>query len=145
MMFIHQSPSSMPISKILLAFLLTALVFFAIDLVWLGLIAKNFYARNMGDLMADKVKWPAALLFYAIYIAGILIFVVFPAVDKGSLVQALYMGAFLGLLCYATYDLTSYALIKGFPLNVVVVDLIWGTFLTGAVSAASFFIVRWLS
>ncbi len=135
----------MPIPKILLAFLLTAVVFFAIDLIWLGLIAKNFYARNMGDLMADKVKWPAAFLFYAIYIAGILLFVVFPAADKGSLVQALYMGALLGLLCYATYDLTSYALIKGFPLNVVVVDLIWGTFLTGAVSTASFLIVRWLS
>ena len=135
----------MPIPKILLAFLLTAVVFFAIDLIWLGLIAKNFYARNMGDLMAEKVRWPAAFLFYAIYIAGILLFVVFPAADKGSLVQALYMGALLGLLCYATYDLTSYALIKGFPLKVVVVDMIWGTFLTGTVSTASFVIVRWLS
>jgi uncharacterized membrane protein len=135
----------MPIPKILLAFLLTTLVFFAIDLVWLGLVAKGFYARNMGDLLADKVKWPAALLFYAIYIAGIMLFVVFPAVEKGSFVQAIYMGALLGLLCYATYDLTSYALIKGFPLNVVVVDLIWGMVLTGGVSAASFAIVRWLS
>lgn len=135
----------MTIPKILLGFALTMVVFFAIDLLWLGLIAKGFYARNMGALLADKVKWPAALLFYAIYIAGIMLFVVFPAVEKESLVRAIYMGALLGLLCYATYDLTSYALIKGFPLNVVVVDLIWGAFLTSAVSTASFLIIRWLS
>jgi uncharacterized membrane protein len=135
----------MPISKILIGFVLTMLVFFAIDLVWLGLVAKNFYARNMGEMLAPKVKWAAALIFYAIYIAGILAFVVFPAIEQESLARAAYMGAFLGLLCYATYDLTSYALIKNFPLNVVIVDLVWGTVLTTAVSSASFFIFRWLN
>lgn len=135
----------MPFFKIVIGFLLTAVVFFAIDLVWLGLIAKNFYSKNMGELMSDKVKWPAALLFYGIYIIGVLAFVVFPSLEKESLVRAIYMGALLGLLCYATYDLTSYALIKGFPLKVVVVDLIWGTVLTASVSTASFLIMRWLS
>lgn len=134
----------MPILKIFLAFFLTALVFFAIDLVWLGLVAKDFYARHMGGLLADKVKWPAALLFYCIYIAGTLLFVVYPAVGKDSWLQALYMGALLGLLCYATYDLTSYALIKDFSLKVVIVDLIWGMSLTAMVSTAGFFIARWL-
>ncbi len=104
----------MLILKIFLAFLLTSLVFFAIDLVWLGLIAKDFYAKNMGGLLSEKVKWPAALLFYCIYIAGTLLFVVYPAVGKDAWLQAMYMGAALGFLCYATYDLTSYALIKDF-------------------------------
>ena len=134
----------MLILKIFLAFLLTSLVFFAIDLVWLGLIAKDFYAKNMGGLLSEKVKWPAAILFYCIYIAGTLLFVVYPAVGKDAWLHAMYMGAALGFLCYATYDLTSYALIKDFPLKVVVVDLIWGTVLTAMVSTAGFFIVRWL-
>jgi uncharacterized membrane protein len=134
----------MLILKIFLAFLLTSLVFFAIDLVWLGLIAKDFYAKNMGGLLSEKVKWPAALLFYCIYIVGTLLFVVYPAVGKDAWLHAMYMGAALGFLCYATYDLTSYALIKDFPLKVVVVDLIWGTVLTAMVSTAGFFIVRWL-
>lgn len=135
----------MPITKILLAFLLTMVVFFAIDLVWLGLVAKNFYARQMGGLLAEKVKWPAAILFYCIYIVGILAFVAFPALQQGSFLQAVLMGGLLGLLCYATYDLTSYALIKDFPLKVVVVDLIWGVVLTATVSTASYGILRWLS
>lgn len=135
----------MPIPKILLSFFLTMAVFFAIDLVWIGVVAKDFYGKHMGDLLADKVKWPAAILFYVIYIIGILTFVVFPAVEKGSLMHAVGMGALLGLLCYATYDLTSYALIKGFPSTVVVVDMIWGTVLTTLVSLGGFLIVRWLA
>lgn len=134
----------MPLFKILLGFVLTMAVFFAIDLTWLGLVAKDFYARNMGNLMADKIKWPAAMLFYTIYIVGILAFVSFPAHEKQSFLHAVVMGGLLGLVCYATFDLTAYALLKDFPLKVVVVDLIWGVVLTAAVSSASYFILGWL-
>jgi uncharacterized membrane protein len=112
--------------------------------LWLGLIAKNFYARQMGGLMAEQVNWPAAIIFYLIYIAGILLFVVFPSLEKESLFQAALYGALFGLVCYATYDLTNLATMKGFPIKMVVVDLIWGIVLTGSVSVAGFFIARFI-
>lgn len=94
--------------------------------------------------MADKVKWPAALLFYAIYIVGILAFVAFPSLEKQSFLYALGMGALLGFVCYATFDLTCYALLKDFPLKVVTVDMAWGTALTASVSSLSYLILTWI-
>jgi uncharacterized membrane protein len=84
--------------------------------------------------------WLAALIFYLIFIAGLLIFGVLPAIEKGSLTHALIYGGLFGFFCYATFDLTSYALIRDFPLKVVIVDLLWGTALSATVAAASFFI-----
>lgn len=123
---------------------LMAGVFFAIDLIWLGLVARGFYREHLGSLFRPDVVWPAALLFYAIYIAGILVFAVIPALDSGSVLRALTLGAFLGLFAYATFDLTSFALIRDFPLVVVVVDLAWGTVLTASVSLAGFWIGQWM-
>lgn len=122
----------------------TAVVFFAIDLVWIGVVAQSFYDRQMGFLLAEDVRWGAALLFYGIYIAGILVFAVLPGLDAGSFSRTLTLGAFLGFFAYATFDLTSLALLKGFPATVVVVDMIWGTVLTGSVASASYGIGRWL-
>ena len=122
----------------------TAVVFFAIDLVWIGVVAQSFYDRHIGFLLADDVRWGAALLFYGIYIAGILVFAVMPGLDAGSFARTLTLGAFLGFFAYATFDLTSLALFKGFPTTVVVVDMIWGTVLTASVASASFGIGRWL-
>jgi uncharacterized membrane protein len=123
---------------------LTAAVFFAIDLVWLGVVAQAFYAREIGFLLRDRPLWPAALLFYAVYIAGILVFAVLPALEAGSGRRALALGAFLGFVAYATFDLTCLALFRGFPVRVVVVDLIWGTVLTASVALAGFTVGRWL-
>ncbi len=123
---------------------LTALVFFAIDLVWLGVVAVDFYQRHMGHLLRADVLWGAALLFYAVYIAGILVFAVLPGLTAESLARTVALGAFLGFFAYATFDLTSLALIEGFPLRVVVVDLAWGTVLTATVASASFGLGRWL-
>jgi len=116
-------------------YLITIPVFFAIDMVWLAVISKGFYKEHLGYVMAESVKWPAALLFYLLYIAGIVLFAVMPAVEKQSLLRALLMGAALGLVSYATYDLTNYATIRDWPLVVVIVDLIWGTVLSAGVSA----------
>ena len=113
-------------------------IFFAIDMVWLGVAAKNFYAKNVGFLMKANVNWAAAILFYLLFIAGLVVFVVAPAIDKGSWVRALFFGALFGLITYATYDLTNLATLKDWPLVVTVVDLIWGTTLAASVSVATY-------
>lgn len=123
---------------------LTALVFFAIDLVWLGVVASGFYQRHLGHLMANQVRWAPALLFYLLFILGILVFAVLPGLSAASLQRAVALGAFLGLFAYATFDLTCAALFEGFPNVVVVVDMIWGTVLSAGVSAAGYGIGRWL-
>lgn len=130
--------------RLLGLYALTAVVFFAIDLVWLGVVAVNFYQRQMGDLMRPDPQWGAALAFYALYIAGILVFAVLPGVEADSLGRTVALGAFFGLVAYATFDLTSLALVRDFPPTMVVVDLIWGTVLTGSVAAAGWGIARWL-
>ena len=130
----------MPFAKAALLYALTVPVFFAVDMVWLGLIAKPFYARHIGHLMAAKVRWTPALLFYFLYIAGILFFAVLPAVERGSLGRAVLAGALLGLLAYATYDLTNLATLRDWPLLVTVIDLVWGMVLTGGVAALSYLI-----
>lgn len=123
---------------------LTALVFFAIDLVWLGVVAPGFYQRHLGHLLRPDVMWAPAVLFYLLYISGLLVFAVLPGLEVGSLVRTLALGAFFGLVAYATFDLTCMALMRDFPLVVVAVDLVWGTVLTASVSAAGFGIGRWL-
>jgi len=123
---------------------LTALVFFAIDLVWLGVVAQGFYQKHLGHLLRPDVVWPAALVFYLMYLAGVLVFAVLPGLEAGSLPRTLALGAFFGLVAYATFDLTCMALFRDFPLVVVVVDLVWGTVLTGTVATASFALGRWL-
>jgi uncharacterized membrane protein len=132
----------MSLKNILFMYLLTLVVFFLIDMVWLGLVAKNFYRRYLGDMLSPKVNWPAAILFYLLFIAGLLLFVIEPA--QGRALQALWKGAFFGLIAYATYDLTNLATLKNWPLMVTVVDLVWGTVLGAAVSFFSVTLGRWL-
>jgi uncharacterized membrane protein len=134
----------MAIFKIIISYLLTTVVFFAIDMVWLGLIAKNLYSKYLGTLLSSEVKWAAAIIFYLLFIVGIQVFVVYPSVEKQSLIRVILLGALFGLITYATYDLTNYATMKGFPLNIVFIDLAWGTILTTLVSIAGYFIVKWV-
>ena len=120
----------------------TGAVLFALDLVWLGVVAKDFYRRYLPTLLRTDVRWGPGLLFYALYVAAIIVFVVQPAIERQSLGRAVALGAFFGLTAYATYDLTSLALIRDFPTLVAVVDIVWGTVLTAAVSAAGYTIGR---
>lgn len=117
-------------------------VFIAIDMVWLGLVAKNFYSKHLGSLMAKEVNWPAALIFYLLFIAGLVFFVITPSLEKRSWSQALLTGMFFGLITYATYDLTNLATLKNWPVIVTVVDLLWGMVLSGTVSVVSFFVAK---
>jgi uncharacterized membrane protein len=124
-----------------LKFYLIALpVFLAIDMVWLTLVAKNFYAKQIGFLMAKNPNLLAAFIFYLIFIAGLIVFVIIPSLDKKMWTQALFTGAFFGLVTYATYDLTNLATVKDWPLAVTIVDLVWGMFLSASVSVITYFI-----
>jgi uncharacterized membrane protein len=130
--------------KVIYLYLLTIPVFFAIDIIWLGLIARRFYRNNLGHLLRTNVNWAAAIIFYLLYILGILIFAVMPALENNSLFQAMILGGLFGFFAYATYDLTNLATLKNWPVKVVVVDMVWGVVLTSSVSSASFFIGQWL-
>lgn len=123
---------------------LTVPVFFIIDLVWLGVVAKGFYQKNLKYILSPDVNWTAAIIFYLMYIAGILIFAVLPGVAKDSVRHAALWGALFGFFTYATYDLTNLALLKDWPLNIVVVDILWGVVLCTVVATLSFYIAKWL-
>jgi uncharacterized membrane protein len=120
-------------------------IFFVIDMVWLGLIAKNFYKQQIGHLLKSDVQWIPAILFYLLFVAGLVVFVIAPAVEKKSWSEALLRGAFFGLVTYATYDLTNLALAKDWPLLVTVVDLLWGTALGATVATLTYFIAQKIS
>jgi uncharacterized membrane protein len=119
-------------------YLITTCVFLACDLVWLGVVARGFYQRHLGYLMRPQPNWPAALLFYLLFIVGLLIFVIKPALDAHSAVRALTYGALFGFFTYATYDLTNLATVRDWPLVITVVDMTWGVVLCGIVSWVSY-------
>ena len=121
-------------------FLIALPVFFAIDMVWLVLVAKNFYKEQIGFLMRPDINWAAAIIFYLLFIAGLVTFVISPAVEKHSWINAVFFGAFFGLVTYATYDLTNLATLKDWPLLVTIVDLIWGSVLAASISLITYLI-----
>jgi len=121
-------------------FLIALPVFFAIDMVWLILVAKKFYQEQIGFLMKPDINWLAAIIFYLLFIVGLVTFVISPAIEKHSWVHAILFGALFGLITYATYDLTNLATVKDWPLLVTVVDLIWGTVLAASISVITYII-----
>ena len=123
-------------------YLIALPVFLAIDLFWLGIIAKNFYARQIGSFLKPDVNWPAAMIFYLLFIVGLVLFVIIPAKGQNSWFQAQSYGALFGLITYATYDLTNLATMKNWPLAVTIVDLIWGATLAALVSVITYFIAQ---
>ena len=118
--------------------------FMVIDMTWLGIVARGFYRQQMGALMSPSVNWPAAILFYLLFIAGLLVFVVVPGLQGGSLSRALLASAFFGLVTYATYDLTNLATLRDWPWVMTIVDLLWGVVLSTAVTWVSFIAGRWM-
>jgi uncharacterized membrane protein len=125
-----------------ITFLVAFAVFMVIDLIWLGVIAAPFYRNQIGFLMAKNVNWVAAILFYIIFIAAMVIFVIQPAIVNQSLMSAVLMGALFGLVTYATYDLTNLATLEGWPITLVIVDIIWGMSLSVLVSAITYLLVN---
>lgn len=129
----------------ILGYGLTFLVFLAIDMLWLGIVAKNVYQKYLGALLSENVNWTAAFVFYFLFIAGIFIFSIYPAYEKQSVMHAVLMGALFGFFTYATYDLTNLATLKGWPLTIVFIDIAWGTFLSAAVAFSGYNILKWLN
>lgn len=135
----------MNIKSIIISYLLTFIVFLMVDMLWLGIIAKSLYQKYLGDFLSDKVNWTAAVIFYFLYVIGISIFAIYPAVNKGSVYHAILMGALFGIFTYATYDLTNLATLKGWPLPIVFIDILWGAVLSAIVSFSGFYIVKWVN
>jgi uncharacterized membrane protein len=126
-------------------YFVTLSAFLAIDAVWLALVARTFYRRYLDWLMAANPNWIAALAFYLLFVVGVLVFVVIPGVEDGSLRTTLLKGALFGLIAYGTYDLTNQATVKNWPLTITAVDMVWGTALSVAVSYIGFVAGKWLS
>ncbi len=117
-------------------------VFFLIDLIWLGLVAKTFYTKQIGFLMRPEIYWPAAIVFYLLFVVGLVLFVIAPAMERDSWKHAMLYGALFGLICYATYDLSNLSTLKDWPVTVTVVDLVWGATLAASVSVATYLIAK---
>ena len=129
-------------SRNLLAYVATLIVFGIVDFIWLGFVAKDLYRSGIGHLMAESPDWVAAVLFYLVFIGGLVWFAVAPALSVGDWRNAASNGALFGFFCYATYDLTNLATLKGWPVSIVAADLSWGAFASAVGATAGFFITR---
>lgn len=130
--------------KIFYTFALSLPVIFAVDMAWLGLFAKDFYQKNMSPLVQIEFNWIFVVLFYIVYLIGIYIFAIKPGIDSASLQKTLINAALFGFFCYATYDLTNLATVKNWPLQLAIVDMLWGTFLTTFIAFTAYKIFFWL-
>jgi uncharacterized membrane protein len=130
--------------RMLGTYLISLLVFLVIDAIWLGFIARDFFVQQMGPLLRDDPNLAVAAIFYAVFVAGILYFAVMPGLKDGSLWLAVLNGAFLGLLAYGTYDITNLAVLKGYTATLAIVDISWGTALSGLTAFAGYQAARWL-
>jgi len=127
----------MNVQTFLTLYAISVPIFLVIDLIWLGFIASNFYRDRIGHLM--EINWPAAIIFYLVFLVGLIFFAVYPQLDKGWQMVMLYGGLF-GFFTYATYDLTNLSTLKDWPLDLVIVDIIWGTVLGASVAVCTYLI-----
>lgn len=127
---------------IAVAYIASALAFLAADMLWLGVVARDLYRTQMGDLLAPNPNLAAAAAFYALYIAGVVYFAIWPALASGSWTAALVSGAIFGLIAYGAYDLTNLAVLRGFPAGLAIIDMAWGAVLTATAATAGFFAAR---
>jgi uncharacterized membrane protein len=125
-------------SRTVVVYVIATAIFLACDLVWLGLVARGFYQRHLGYLMRQPVNWVAALVFYLLFVVGLLIFAIKPALEVQQPLRALLYGALFGFFTYATYDLTNLATVRDWPLVVSVADLSWGVVLCTVVAGATY-------
>ncbi len=129
----------------ILTYVVSLLIFLAADALWLGFIARDFFVAQMGPLLRDDPNFVVAALFYLLFVAGIVYFAVVPGLRESSLMLAVLNGAFLGLLAYGTYDITNLAVLKGYPAILAIVDMSWGTFVSGLTAGAGYLAAKALS
>ena len=128
-----------------IAYLASAATLLALDIVWLMLAVPRLYRPQMGSLLADQPNLAVAAIFYLLYVVGIVVFVVLPAVESGSWLSALGLGALLGLVAYGTYDFTNLATLRGWPVTLSFIDVTWGIFLTATSALAGYWATAWLT
>lgn len=132
-------------TKHLVAWAATFIVLLVIDMLWLGVVAKNMYQEAMGDLMSPQPRLAFAAVFYLLYPIGLVIFAILPGIDAQSVTRAAMLGALFGLFCYSTYDLTNLAVVRNWPLALSFIDIAWGTLVSGVAAAAGAVALRWFS
>ena len=128
--------SDLPLARLIVAYGAAAVVLAALDGVWLSTVGRAFFRPSLEPLLADRLNWAPAIVFYVLYVGGVVIFAIGPALKGGGWAQAALMGALFGFFCYATYDLTNMATLKLWPLKVALLDVAWGALVTGAAAAA---------
>jgi uncharacterized membrane protein len=128
----------------IILYLVILIAFFVVDLIWLGLVARSFYRKHLGFIMAPRPNWVAAITFYLLFVFGVVFFVVAPGLESGSLGTTLLRAALFGLITYATYDLTNLATLKDWPVIVTLVDIVWGVVLCVSISLVGFMAGQWL-
>ncbi len=131
--------------KILITYVASFISFLVIDLIWLGLIARPIYQKYIGQFLAEQTKWGSAIVFYLLFVAGIVYFATWPALQDGSILKAVVNGALIGFLAYMTYELTNHAVIAGWPWQIVIVDIIWGTALGALVGGLGYYFTKLIS
>jgi uncharacterized membrane protein len=131
----------MQMSRILLTYAVSVPVFFIVDMIWLGVIARGFYRKALEPLLTPNINWTAAIIFYFLFLVGILIFALLPGIERRSLVYTVAMAALFGFISYATYDLTNLATLRDWPLMLSIVDMIWGSFLSASTAAITYLIM----
>ena len=135
----------MTVQRICLTYAISVPVFFVIDMLWLGVIARGFYRKALDPLLTPNINWTAAFLFYFLFLVGVLVFALLPGLEKRSLVHTLTMAALFGFIAYATYDLTNLATLRDWPLWLSIVDMIWGGFLSASTAGITFLIMNRIS
>ena len=131
----------MQISRVFLTYAVSVPVFFAVDMIWLGVIAKGFYRKSLEPLLTPNINWIAAIIFYFLFLVGILVFALLPGMEKRSLGYTVVMAALFGFIAYATYDLTNLATLRDWPLMLSIVDMLWGGFLSASTATITYLIM----
>jgi uncharacterized membrane protein len=131
----------MPMSRIFLTYIVSVPVFFIVDMIWLGVIAKGFYRKALEPLIAPDINWIAAIIFYLLFLVGVLIFALLPGIERRSFGYTIAMAALFGFIAYATYDLTNLAILRDWPLMLSIVDMVWGSFLSASTAAITYLIM----
>jgi len=133
------------IGKYAIAYAGGLVVLLALDALWLGLIMRDFYKNELGALMRERPQMAAAGLFYVVYVVGVAIFAISPALDHGEWVRALILGGLFGFFAYFTYDMVNFATLNGYSLRLTMVDIAWGIFVSASSAVGGYFAVQWFA
>ena len=121
-------------------YIATLILFLLIDLVWIKSVMRPIFERHVGSIMLEEPRMGAALAFFVLYLAGLVVFAIVPAAEAGSWTKAALFGGFLGVIAYGTYETTNFSTLKGWTMKMLIIDIAWGASLSAMVAVAGFFI-----